>query len=535
MIADWKASLEETLGGQSLLKLPDPNCFVPEDFALCSSAGEGAELSKFPLEVLPPSPIISNPMLRVWHKTDKAFGTPREYVLGQVHTDTYQRGPEAVAMMRLFCSVLQDDLNTYAYDASVAGLSYSCDFSDNLSISFGGFNDKLPTLAKVVIDHVGKVLADAEAATADESDAMDERGQELLEKLEVQRQILLQDYKNFIREDPWSVGNYYVSQLMLRNTWHLSEYIEVLEKPADLGKLAASVRKALSQAQMDVLVHGNVKFNDTKAVSSMMCDGLKQLGAKPLPELRRKEVTKLPLGTTIFEYDLAAQNPAQENCSTQNIYQVGPSNEDLRRDACVSLACHIAHVSAFQKLRTEQQLGYIVQVFPWQEHHVIGFSILVQGTRESPPEVDRLMEEWLAGFQQELENMPEEEFQSNVQGVLTQTTRKYARMAQETSRHWTEILPRRYDFARFAKAVKAIEMLQKDDVLELCREYLLAGAPQRRKLSVRILGTSADARSQPEPESALLSSLEELREFQAGCEFFPAPQPAEMPPILESS
>ena len=39
------------------------------------------------------------------------------------------------------------------------------------------------------------------------------------------------------------------------------------------------------------------------------------------------------------------------------VLQVGPTNEDFRRDACVSLACHIAHVSAFQKLRTELQLG----------------------------------------------------------------------------------------------------------------------------------------------------------------------------------
>ena len=29
-----------------------------------------------------------------------------------------------------------------------------------------------------------------------------ERGEELFEKLDVQRQLLIQDYKNFVREDP---------------------------------------------------------------------------------------------------------------------------------------------------------------------------------------------------------------------------------------------------------------------------------------------------------------------------------------------
>ena len=35
-----------------------------------------------------------------------------------------------------------------------------------------------------------------------------------------------------------------------------------------------------------------------------------------------QEITQLPLkSTTVFEYDLAAENPAQENCSTQVVYQ----------------------------------------------------------------------------------------------------------------------------------------------------------------------------------------------------------------------
>ena len=35
-------------------------------------------------------------------------------------------------------------------------------------------------------------------------------------------------------EDPWSVGNYYLSQLMLRKSWHLSEYIEVGQQQPDM-------------------------------------------------------------------------------------------------------------------------------------------------------------------------------------------------------------------------------------------------------------------------------------------------------------
>eukprot|EP00933_Yihiella_yeosuensis_P038391 TRINITY_DN32328_c0_g1_i1.p1 TRINITY_DN32328_c0_g1~~TRINITY_DN32328_c0_g1_i1.p1 ORF type:complete len:661 (+),score=125.69 TRINITY_DN32328_c0_g1_i1:97-1983(+) len=544
----WKEALKASLGGEeSGLQLPVPNRFIPQDFSLDDSpVAEGPALSKLPVEVLPPSPIVADPMLRVWHKTDKAFKTPREYVLAHVHTGAYEMGPDAVVMMRLFCNVVIDDLNAFAYDAQCAGLNYSLDFADNLSISVGGFNDKLPELWKVVVSRMGEVLDAAEktaealkAATNEEEaqEALGERGEELLERLEVARQILLQDYNNFTREEPWSVSNYYSSQLMMRKSWHLREYIEVLEKPPDLGLLASWVRKALSKIQIDVFVHGNVTKDESKAAADTLRNAFEaDLGSEVLPSTRQKEVTKLPLeSATVFEYDLAAQNPAQENCCTQNIYEVGPVHEDPHRDACITLACHIAGVSCYQKLRTEEQLGYIVQSYPWVENHVAGLAVLVQGNRMPPKEVDKRIEEWLTSFGEELEKMSDEEFQNNVQAVVSERTQRYSRMAQETNRHWGEIVSRRYKFDRLAATVKMIKAVKKEDVQAFFKEYLAAKAPSRRKLSMRVLGTSAgeNATSEPDgPSGVVLNNLEEIREFQAKSEeFYLSPPHAEMPPV----
>lgn len=540
-LSEWKGLLDKALQGEeSGLQLPQPNRFIPEDFSLRAPSGTGLETSKLPMEVLAPAPVTNEPMLRLWHKMDKAFKTPREYVLAHVHTGTYNAGPEAVAMMRLFCGVVSDDLNTFAYDANVAGLGYSLEFADNLSLSVGGFNDKLPDLMKVVVERVADVLEEFEAAgkriqdvTSEEElcEALGERGQELVEKLEVQRQILLQDYKNFTREEPWSVGNYYLSQLMLRKSWHLDEYIQVLENLPDLLAMSGAVRQALSAVQVDMLVHGNATQDAAKDFAEIFCDNLKRLGAKPLPELRKKEVTKLPKeSTTVFEFDLAKLNPAQENCCTQVVYQVGKTNEDFKRDACLSLSCHIAHVSAFQKLRTELQLGYIVQAFPAVTEDVCGFSVLVQGNREHPKDVDQLIEDWLADFGEELEAMSDENFRKNVQAMVNERTQRYSRLVQETTRHWAEILPRRYKFSRVVEATEALENIQKEEVLEFFKEYLAKGAASRRKLSVRVLGTSAgDVKTEVEEPDVLLTSLEDLRRFHGVTESFPPAAFSEMP------
>jgi len=217
MLARWRGAAAAESSG---LRLPELNPFIPQDFLLRGTAAAGApEASRVPTDVTPPTLLLATPLLRLWHKMDCAFASPREYVLAHIHTRAYESGPETVAMMRLFCNVVYDDLNSFAYDASIAGLGYSLEYSDNLSLSVGGFSDQLPELLKVLVARLGEVLSEAEAASSDAA-AESERAQELLEKMDTQREILLVDYKNFTREDPWSVSSYYVGQIMIRNTWH---------------------------------------------------------------------------------------------------------------------------------------------------------------------------------------------------------------------------------------------------------------------------------------------------------------------------
>jgi len=532
LLAKWRVPKEEVeaLG----LQLPCPNPFIPQDFSLRGAIKDGevsaAETSRSPTEVLPPTLLLSEPMMRLWHKTDRAFSSPREYVLAQVHLPAYERGPEVVAMLRLFCNIIYDDLNAYAYDASVAGLGYGLDFSDSLSFSVAGFSDKLPILMEVVLQRVREVLKDIESG-----EAGSERATELMEKLDTQRQILLQDYRNFTREEPYSVCTYYASQLMLRNSWHLSEYIDVLDQPVSLASLAAAVRPAFQEAQLEVFVHGNASADEARDAAKALLAALRDLGAAAPADVRRKEVTRLPAGdsnATVFEFDLAAENPQQENCCTETIFEVGPVAEDPHRNACLSIVSHVASTSAYDRLRTKEQLGYIVQAGGWGEQHVNGFCVLVQGNRLPPKDVDLRIEAWLERFGTELEDMKEEDFANNVSAVVSQLTERYARLSQETSRHWAEIQPRHYRFDRIAKCVEALRSLSKGDVVRFFNEYLAAAAPSRRKLSVRVLGTSAEgARSE---EQGLLSTLADIRAFQAAAsaeEIFLAPEPAELLPM----
>jgi len=525
-LAKWK--LAE--GGESGLALPMPNPFIPTDFSLRGDpAASGLMVTKLPMEVTPPTLICKTPYLRVWQKTDNAFKTPRQYVLAHIHTPVYDQGPREVALIRLFCSVVYDDLNAYAYDASCAGLNYSLDFSDSFSMSCGGFSHKLSELLDVFLSRLREVAEDCEVAEG-EGGAVSERGMELLSSLEVQRQLLIQDYKNLTREEPYAVGSYYLGQTMLRDSWHIEEYLSAIEEPVTLKDLARAAREGFKKTQIELFVHGNATVEEARTMADRVVEGFSALGSEPLEEVSRRKITKLTAGTsTVFEYDLAAKNPAQENCCTQNIYQVGAVGVDAKRDAALSVICHVASTSCYQRLRTEEQLGYIVQSGVWAEGHVAGLNVIVQGKSLPPREVDQRIEAWLASYQKELEDMSAEDFENNVQALLSDRTQRMARMVQETNKHWSEIKSRRYRFDRTARGVAALKALTKADCVALFRETLAEGAPERRKFSSRILGTSANGvRTEGE---GVLANVEDIRAFQATVESWPRQPDVELPDL----
>lgn len=330
------------------------------------------------------------------------------------------------------------------------------------------------------------------------------------------------------------MAGYYSSQLMLRGTWHLSDYIAALSAgPIPLETLTMTVRRAFAAVRVEALVHGNVSKAEAEQRANLLEGAFRSLGAAPAQAgaVNAREVTKLPAGSAVtFELDLTTKNPAQENSCTQNIYQVGPLHEDWRSDACTLLLGHMAGTSAYQQLRTDEQLGYIVQAGVWIEHHVCGLAVLVQGNRLPPKEVDGRIESWLSGFVNEIEVMSEDEFSNNVRAVVSELSQRHARMAQETLQHWAEIQPRRYRFDRLPMTVEALKALQKEELLHFFREHLIAEAPQRRKLSMQVMGASATRDGStiegPHPSAETLvqlSSLEELRHFRATCSAFPAP------------
>lgn len=148
--------------------------------------------------------------------------------------------PANTVKSRLFAELVSDSLNSYAYAASIAGLSYSVALSwDGLAISAQGYNHKLPILLKKVIEELKDFKVDAE-------------------RFEVCREQLQQEYKNSLFQAPYYQIGFYTSYLFSQATYLTEEKLEELNTvtPEDVQ---AFIPQLLRQFNTEILVHGNIQ------------------------------------------------------------------------------------------------------------------------------------------------------------------------------------------------------------------------------------------------------------------------------------
>lgn len=535
--ASWSAPCPAAREG---LRVPEDNPFVPSDFALrCDAPGaDPAETQpKTPLDVLPPKNISipENTLVKLWHKTDSIFRVPRAYINAHIMTPVYKMGPRAVVMLRLFCELLQDDLNTYSYSAATAGISYNFSFSDRLTFAVGGFNHKLPVLLERVASRLRSLLEELAAAAG--PDGTPEQRLRWATRVEKMREFLLRDYENFFRDNPSSVADYHMRLMLISNMWHLSEYMEVLRSgdgAALLQPLVEDVCAAFSKMRIELIAHGNLSSEEAIASAELLQRSLTSgEGDNTLPasDVLENEVVLLPpqpQHVEVFEYDLEETNPLEENSAILNVYQVGPFFQDTHRDMCLTMTAHLADTSAFTQLRTQEQLGYVVNAGYHRVYDVDGLSVIVQGPRLPPAGMDARIEAWLTKFRGELEDMSEDEFATNVRAIADLKRSRDKMLVQETGRYWGEIMKRTYRFDRLEKELATLEQLTKADVVAFFDDYIAAGAQNRRKLSSRVIGATARREQQDEEQQALkaaeeqgihmhrLATLEDARNFKQG-------------------
>lgn len=349
-----------------------------------------------------------------------------------------------------------------------------------MRIQISGYNDKLTELLEAIMEEIGNFDDWADNARFD------------LLKEQMRRQ-----YANFFLGQPYEQARYAQDQLLTLNKWHIKDYLDVIG-PLTLPDLKSFRAGLLSQLKLTILVAGNLDESDARTAATVVETTLAPRSLIPA-QIPRARAIKLDPSSS-YVYHFAGENEAEDNGAAVLFYEV--CHRNTRQTVSLDLLVQIANKPAFEILRTQQQLGYIVFTYKQQHQGVAGLGFIVQSNVKSPSVVDRRIEGFLIKLRQLLVDMDDEEYSSHIAAVVTAKTEPDKRLSQEINRAWQEIVskPATVNFNRRHIQAAAVQTITKAELISFFDHYIAAGAPQRTKLAIHTVSAKFAAEYESNPE-----------------------------------
>ncbi|XP_018344745.1 PREDICTED: nardilysin-like isoform X2 [Trachymyrmex septentrionalis] len=438
--------------------LPLENTFLTNDFSLIPLP---AEVPKYPVK------LYSNTLSEIWYRPDPKFRLPECYMNFHFISPLGLQSPANAALMEMYCNVLKLLLIEELYPAIAAGFNYNISVSEKgITIKMNGFNEKLPLLlmaiAKYMVEYPTLVTKD------------------LFEIVKVQQ---LKTYYNTFIKPGKLVRDMRLWILKLSHYTHVDMHTAL--RGINFEEFQGFVKFFTNHLYIQCLVQGNMTQNaaiDTvhKCVEIINCG---PLISSMIPQMR---VTQIPVGTSYCK--LKNINKIDANSVITNYYQAGVKSIEL--SVLIDLMIMIMEEPLFNRLRTQEQLGYDVSCVLRDVNGILGYSITVhtQADKYTTEHVDQRIEEFLKSFNKILEEFSEEDLDDAKEALRKLKQCADIDLEEEVNRNWHEITHWQYMFDRLEREVLAIKDIKMNELREWSTKHTLNGS-NFRKLSMHVVGT----------------------------------------------
>ena len=358
--------------------LPEPNPYLPDDVELAFEPGS------------PESPVLldTDTALEVWHAPDTEFRIPVAFVNLDLRTAQPFAAADVV-MATLHARLVERALNPRMYAARLAGLYAEVGVTaTGFRLSVRGFHDKLPVLFEDVLDTFIDTDAEIEAPT-----------------FAAARSELAKEYANLRLARPYEQVEDALYRLVHPDYLPLDALADATARatPAAL----ADWRRELAALGATLFAYGNMHKDDALGVAAL---AQRRLGiverAHRIPRAKR-------LAGAARRYERAVEH----DDATYLLYFQGESDAVEER-ARIGLIGRMLTARYFTALRTERQLGYIVNAYDNPIARHAGLVFTLQASSVGVAEIEMLTQAFLDDQRSWFRGLSAAEFESYKQGYL---------------------------------------------------------------------------------------------------------------------
>ncbi|GGW31757.1 insulinase family protein [Vreelandella hamiltonii] len=378
------------------LALAEPNPFIAEDLTLQPGQDER------------PSSLIDTETFAAWHMQDSRFNTPSvEWRVSLQHPSASYSAEEAV-LTRLLASWLNDSLNESLYPAWLAGQAFSAyPHARGITLSFSGWRDGQTPLIEQAI---------AQLQQADISASAFERV----------RYQLQREWRNAPQASLTGQASRALGEALLTPQWSSAELLEASQR-LEKQHLDNFRRRFLGNLYIDAMAVGNLTADQAREQASLIRGAL-------TPRLSRDDIPTLqPLRVADESTTLQPHSTREESLVLR--YLQG-RDQSLEEQARLSVLAQWLDTPFYQQLRTEEQLGYIVNAGYSPLLEAPGVALIVQSPDVDSATIAERMDDFLHQAQARLEALSDEELAAHRQAVHDRLRQRDTSLQGMANRYW---------------------------------------------------------------------------------------------------
>ncbi|CAB3398604.1 unnamed protein product [Caenorhabditis bovis] len=482
------------------LHMPEKNEYIPTKFDLKPREAIKSEV---------PRMISENGWCRVWFKQDDEFKMPKTETKLALTTPVVSQDPRKAVLSSLWLWCLSDTLAEETYNADLAGLKCQLDAGPfGVQMKVSGYDEKQALFVKHLVNRMTNFQIDST-------------------RFHVLFESLRRALSNFSHSQPYSLTQHFATLLLSDKAWSKEQLLEVCAdvNQRDVEEFSKEMLKAF---HVELFVHGNSTEKEALELGSDVTNILKNATKNSRPlywnEYTPRRECALNNGDELVYRHY--QNTHEVSC-VEVIYQIGVQN--TFDNAVAGLFEFIVREPAFNTLRTNEALGYIVWAGNRITSGTLSFTLLVQGPKSADHVLERV-EAFVQKTRNDIQNMPDEEFAQQVAGMIAQLKEKPKTLKARFRRFWQEIENRLYDFDRRNEEIAILEKIKKEDVLALFDKKFGKDAAERKRLAVIVHGKNETPEKVAEiiksrPADSKQKEIEHSEELRQTLPFYGRPKP----------
>lgn len=433
------------------LALPEPNSYLPENFTL-----QGKTEQKQPIL------IDQADAYKVWYAPDNEFELPVAYVKARFKLPDVASSAEGYIAAKIALELLKESMNETAYAASMGGLSYQLKTnSRGIDLNFSGYDDSLDKLVLDVASDIRKYRKNKKYRKA--------LNKKYFEQI---RNDFIREHKNKKLATPYHQLLTEMPAVLYHPYWSWEEENTALEN-ITFDSFSRYSERLLDTAQAEVFIYGNWTSVEARAVSRPVLkiiksfDGVFGVKRAKSPVIAEGVVVNLPQTDTIPTVEV----PVNHQDKAVVAYYQGP-DDTLATQARMRLLGQSIETLFYHRLRTEQQLGYIVNASFYPIREVPAIVALVQSPSVEP---EKILEH-IHQFFIDSESQVFAQLERDKQALINILTEKAQGQAEQVNQWWTSILVDDLTFDEYQRMADLVRGFTLEDMKTFYRSVFVESA-----------------------------------------------------------